>query len=99
MEIGAKTIFLLNTLLLTNTPEWHTKYLIRLISMFNDFVEDEYDENRLLLTYNPLMAIALSAELLIKISKTRKRFENQCKALSESLLDLGKKYNLKIDDE
>jgi len=74
MKIGSKTNFLLNTLLLTDTSEWKTKYLQKLIAMFQDLIEDDYEENRLLLSYNPLMSIALSAELLGKIGSSRKRF-------------------------
>ena len=38
--------------------------------MFNDYVLKDYDENRLMLCPNPLMAIALSAELMQRIAVT-----------------------------
>lgn len=41
----------------------------------------------------------MSAEILDTIAKSRKRFENQCSNLKGELLDLGKYYNSKIDDE
>jgi hypothetical protein len=45
------------------------------------------------------MSIPLSAELLMTIGKTRKRFENECLSLIDGLLELGKVYNGKIDDD
>lgn len=99
MKIGSKTNFLLNTLLLTEISEWKDKYLQRLISMFKELIDDKYENNRLLLSYNPLMSIALSAELLTKISRERARFQNVCRGLKNELLELGKQYNLKIINE
>ena len=73
--------------------------MIELINALSAYASDTYDENRLLLSYNPMQAIALSAEILDAIAKSRKRFENQCMNLKDDLLDLGKYYNSKIDDE
>jgi hypothetical protein len=67
--------------------------------MFRGFIEDSFEENRLLLSNNPLMSLALSAELLSLIAASRKRFENECNALKDELLELGKMFNSKIDDE
>ena len=67
--------------------------------MFADYVEKDYFENRLLLCPNPLMALALSAELMQRIGSVRKRFENKCNALKDELMLLGKLYNSKIDNE
>lgn len=35
-----------------------------LIASFDNFIGAEYDTNRLLLSYNPMMTIALTAEIL-----------------------------------
>jgi hypothetical protein len=99
MEDGSKTNFLLQTMLLTEVSLWKNSQIEELIGIFERFSGDKYDVNRLLLSYNPLMSITLSAELLTTIAKTRKRFENECEALKESLLYLGKVYNSKIDNE
>lgn len=96
---GSKTNFLLKTMLLTEVSLWKNEHITELIGIFETFIEDTYDCNKLLLSYNPLMSITLSAELLMIIGKTRKRFENECIALTDSLLELGKVYNDKIDDE
>ena len=52
-----------------------------------------------MLCYNPLMVIALTSELLIKIANNKKRFENQCNNLKAEVMELGKQYNLKNEDE
>ena len=68
--------------------------------MFRNFTDEtSLEENRLLLSHNPLMSIALAAELLMNIANSRKRFENECNGLKDDLLELGKIYNSKIDDE
>jgi len=51
-----------------------------------------------MLSENPLMSIALSAQLLERISISKKRFESQCKDKKDSILELGKTFNQKIDD-
>jgi hypothetical protein len=45
------------------------------------------------------MVIALTSELLMKIAHNKKRFENQCNNLKDEVMELGKQYNLKIEDE
>jgi len=51
------------------------------------------------MSHNPIMSIALSAELLMNIASSRKRFENECNLLKADLLELGKIYISKIADE
>ena len=69
MMVGSKTIFLLNILILTDISVWKDAQLIELIGMFRNFTEEtSLEENRLLLSYNPLMSITLSAELLMNIA-------------------------------
>lgn len=36
--------------------------------MFDNFASESYENNRLLLSYNPLMSIALTADLLENIA-------------------------------
>jgi hypothetical protein len=42
--------------------------------MFDNFASETFENNRLLLSYNPMLSIALSADLLTKIAKSRRRF-------------------------
>jgi len=45
------------------------------------------------------MSIALSAELLLYIASHRKRFENECTQRCQNLLNLGKMFLSKVEDE
>ena len=51
------------------------------------------------MSYNPLMSICLTAEILKFIAATRKRFENECNKIYVDILKLGQMYTSKIEDE
>lgn len=70
-----------------------------LIDIINDYVEESYDKNRLLLSPNPIMTICLAAELLNVIAKNRRKFDNESKLIKDELLELGRMYSSKIEDE
>jgi len=44
--------------------------------MFENFSNESFDKNRLMLSYNPMMSIALSCDLLQKIGDGRRRFKD-----------------------
>lgn len=73
---GSKTNYILNVLLLCDVTLWKNKWLKELIIMFDNFASESYETNRLLLSYNPMMSIALSADLLTKIGNGRLRFKD-----------------------
>ena len=68
----------MNILTLIDISVWKNKHLKDLIQIIDDYVNENYDKNRLLLSPNPLMSIALAAEILITIALSRKKFENEC---------------------
>jgi len=68
----------MNILTLIDISVWKNKHLKELIDVINDYVEESYDKNRLLLSPNPLMSITLASEILNKISDSRRKFENEC---------------------
>jgi hypothetical protein len=78
LKEGYRTNFLMNILSLIDISVWKNKHLKDLIEIINDYVDENYDKNRLLLSPNPLMSIALAAELLNKIGEARRKFENEC---------------------
>ena len=65
----------------------------------NDYVEEVYYKNTLMLSYNPLQTIALASEILQKVGSNRRKFENECRKIKDKLLHLGKIYSAKIEDE
>ena len=76
LKEGYRTNFLMNILALIDISVWKNKHLKDLIDIINDYVEQDYDKNRLLLSPNVIMTIALAAEILINISRARKKFDN-----------------------
>ncbi len=79
----------MNILTLIDISVWKNKYLKELLDTLNEYIDDPYDKNKLLLSPNPLMTIALACEILGKVSTYRRKFENECTKISKSLLSLG----------
>jgi hypothetical protein len=75
---GHRTNFLMNVLTLVDISVWKNKHLKELVEIISDYVEENYDKNRLLLSPNPLQSITLAAELLKKVANARRKFENEC---------------------
>lgn len=99
LEVGSNTNIVLNILVLIDIQVWSGNNIGYLLDQFDNFVEENYDTNRLLLSNNPLMSIALTAELLQQIGFAKKKFANRCDELMESVLELGKQYNMKNEDD
>ena len=78
LKQGYRTNFLMNVLTLMDISVWKNKQMKDLIGILQDYAEDNYDKNRLLLSPNPLMSIALAAELLTNVGRNRRKFENEC---------------------
>lgn len=78
LKRGYSTNFILNILSLIDISVWKNKRLKSLIEIINDYVDDKYARNRLLLTPNPLMSISIACELLNKIADSRRKFESEC---------------------
>jgi len=65
MKEGSKTVFILNTLILADISVWKNRHLVMLIEMFRNFTDATFDDNRILLSSNPMLCIALSSEILM----------------------------------
>jgi hypothetical protein len=98
LDDGSKTNFILNTLNMVDISVWDNLKIEQLLDKFKNFVEEIFENNRLLMSYNPLMSIALSAELCDKISNAREKFKNDAKGLRDDILDLGATFEDKIED-
>ena len=98
MQYGAKTNFLLNTLLLIDISVWSFDQAGDLIDKIDLLADTEsVNDNNLLLSNNPLMSISLSCELLDNIGSKKAQFEEKCAETKENLLELGKVFNSRID--
>lgn len=82
-EDGSKTNYILNVMLLSDVPNWKNKFLKELLEMIENFATETFENNRLLLSYNPLMSIALTADLLTAIGNNRSRFTATCLSLKD----------------
>lgn len=96
---GSRTNYLLNILTFVDLSIWKNQQLKELIEVLDEYESNPLDENRLLLSYNPIMSICLAAEILTNIAYSRRKLENECKRIKASLLSLGRMYSSKIDDE
>lgn len=90
---------LLNILVLIDIKVWTSNNIGQLIEIFNNLIDEDYEDNLLLLSFNPIMTIALTAELLTMVGESKKQFENQCNDMKEAILELGQTFNLKIGDD
>lgn len=89
----------MNILILVDISVWKNKHMKELLDIINEYAEDPYDKNKLLLSPNPLMTISLACEILDNIIHERKKFDNECIKVKNGLLELGKMYTNKIEDE
>jgi hypothetical protein len=51
--------------------------------MLKDIVDSDIEQNRILLCYNPVLAIALGCEFLDKIGTNKNIFKHECKIAKE----------------
>ena len=86
LKEGYRTNFLMNILMLIDISVWKNKHLKDLLEVLNDYVEENYDKNRLLLSPNPLMSIALAGEIVANVARYRRKFENECVKIQNCLL-------------
>lgn len=70
-----------------------------LLSVFDSYTTEPHPNNLLLLSSNPLLSLALTAELLDYMASHRRMFENECRKVAEEVLSLGKMLLSKIEEE
>lgn len=96
---GTNTVYYLNILTLIDISLWKNGKIKQLIEIFDQYANESYDNNQLLLSYNPIITIALACEVLQNIARNRKKLENQATKVKNDLLALGQMYSSKIEDE
>ena len=68
LDVSMNTNILLNILVLIDISVWGKDKIEKLLEKFETFVGENYDTNPLMLSNNPLMSLALTAELLLQIA-------------------------------
>ena len=68
----------MNVLLFSDFTRWETVKLQSLLNMIKEMITEEHEQNRILLCYNPIMAIALGCEFLGQISDNKNIFRHEC---------------------
>ena len=77
------TNILLNILVLIDISVWLPENIELLLDKFDSYVTENYDTNSLMLSNNPLLSFALTAELLLQIAEAKKKFTSRCNDLCE----------------
>ena len=67
-DIGSKSELILNVLLFADFSRWKQKQLKMLMEMIEEILSSGHEQNRILLCYNPVLAICLSCEFVNKIA-------------------------------
>jgi len=99
LKSGSHTNYYLNILTSIDIAMWRTQKIKELIEILESYKSESHESNQLMLSYNPLMTIALACETLTQIAKNRKKLENQAVRAKNDLLQLGQMFSSKIEDE
>jgi len=78
LKRDAKSELILNVLLFSDFTRWEQINLRALLEMLEEIAIEEHEQNRILLSYNPILAIALSGEFLNKIAENKNIFRHKC---------------------
>jgi len=57
LKVGSRTNYLLNILALVDLSIWKNQHLKELVEVLDEYESNPLDQNRLLLSYNPIMSI------------------------------------------
>jgi hypothetical protein len=96
---GSRSELLLNVMLFSDFTRWEQINLRALLNMLKEIVTEEHEQNRILLCYNPILAISLSSEFLDKIAENKNIFRHECNIVKNQLMTLGKHIVENIEDE
>lgn len=89
LESKAKTVFVLNVLIFADFSRWPQLHLRRFIDCVDEMTGEPHEQNRIVLTYNPILCICLSCLHLTAIGDSISFFKHRGSTVSAALLDLG----------
>ncbi|CDW75745.1 UNKNOWN [Stylonychia lemnae] len=96
---GTRTNYILDIMSLIDISVGRNRQIKDIMDVFVEFAESNYEKNQLNLSYNPILTIVMSCEILNKVSSVRRKFENESKRIVQQLLRLGEMYISKTTDE
>ena len=89
----------LNIIIYVDFGQWSHGNIEILLSFIDDVINESEDNNKLILTSNTIMALALCSEFLKRISKTVRKYKRKCKHLLEGIAEIADKLVDNIEDE
>ena len=81
LAMRAKTEFVLNILCFADFGRWGTADLGELVAYFEEMLEPAYEENRIVLSYNPILTICLACQHLTSIGNAISQYKHQGQSL------------------
>ena len=89
LALKSKTEYILNILIFADFTRWKTEDLGEIIGFLTETAEQQPEQNRIVLSYNPILTICLACQHLQAIGGAIGQYKHECEDLKESLLDLG----------
>jgi len=89
LSTRAKTDFILNTMPFANFAQWSQTDCGEFIGYMEEMANFSHFDNRIVLTYNPILTICLACETLTRIGDSIAFFKHDGITINESLLALG----------
>ncbi len=68
LAVGSKSELILNVLLFADFSRWKQKSLRVFLDMLKEIIGSGHEQNRILLCYNPVLAICLACEFVNKVA-------------------------------
>ena len=99
LSTKAKTEFVLNCMNYANFASWLQTDLSEFIECMREMTENLHYENRIVLTYNPILTIILACEHLERIGAEISAFKHDGETITEGLLLLGEAIIGNMDQE
>ena len=76
LHLKAKTEFILNILIFADFGRWGQEKLSELVEFFDNMTDPAYEQNRIVLSYNPILTICLACQILTSIGNAVSLFKH-----------------------
>jgi len=78
LKSDEKTELIFNVLIFCDFGRWNQPDIRSFIMHIKEIIKSGHEENRILVSYNPIMVICLSCEFLFKIGDKVNIFKQEC---------------------